>query len=124
MTSRYAGREALEAKRACMKAIKPSPQERTTRQNASMIQRLAPFLDKAEFASLPCQAQRDSPSLRRSSARWPVSGQQSPQAGLGFERKGEELQVHLVDIAIGILRTNPKEDVTPEDNARSAGCAM
>ena len=41
-----------------------------------------------------------------------------------LERKGEELQVHLVDIAIGILRTNPKEHVTPEDNARSAGCAM
>jgi hypothetical protein len=38
--------------------------------------------------------------------------------------QGEELQVHLVDIAIGILRTYPKEDITPEDNARSAGCAM
>jgi hypothetical protein len=31
----------------------------------------------------------------------------------GFESKDEELRVHLVEIAIGILRADPKEDVAP-----------
>ncbi len=31
----------------------------------------------------------------------------------GFASKDEELRVHLVEIAIGILRADPKEDVTP-----------
>ncbi len=30
-----------------------------------------------------------------------------------FASKDEELRVHLVEIAIGILRADPKEDVTP-----------
>ena len=30
-----------------------------------------------------------------------------------FASKDQELKVHLVEIAIGILRANPKEDVTP-----------
>jgi hypothetical protein len=30
-----------------------------------------------------------------------------------FASKNEELQVHLVEIAIGILRADPKEDVSP-----------
>jgi hypothetical protein len=32
---------------------------------------------------------------------------------LSFASKDEELRVHLVEIAIGILRAAPKEDVTP-----------
>jgi hypothetical protein len=30
-----------------------------------------------------------------------------------FASKDEELRVHLVEIAIGILRADPKEDVAP-----------
>ena len=37
---------------------------------------------------------------------------------LTFASKDQELKVHLVEIAIGILRADPKEDVTP---ARAAG---
>jgi hypothetical protein len=33
--------------------------------------------------------------------------------GLTFASKDQELRVHLVKIAIGILRADPKEDVTP-----------
>jgi hypothetical protein len=32
---------------------------------------------------------------------------------LSFVSKNEELRVHLVEIAIGILRADPKDDVTP-----------
>jgi hypothetical protein len=32
---------------------------------------------------------------------------------LTFASKDQELKVHLVEIAIGILRADPKEDVTP-----------
>ena len=31
----------------------------------------------------------------------------------GYASKDDELRVHLVEIAIGILRADPKEDVTP-----------
>jgi hypothetical protein len=34
-------------------------------------------------------------------------------AWFGFASKDEELRVHLVEIAIGILRADPKEDVSP-----------
>jgi hypothetical protein len=34
-------------------------------------------------------------------------------AGAGFASKNEELHVHLVEIAFGILRADPKEGVTP-----------
>jgi hypothetical protein len=32
---------------------------------------------------------------------------------LTYASKGDELRVHLVEIAIGILRADPKEDVAP-----------
>jgi hypothetical protein len=34
-------------------------------------------------------------------------------AWVGYASKDEELKVHLVEIAIGILRADPKEDVAP-----------
>jgi hypothetical protein len=34
-------------------------------------------------------------------------------AWFSFASKDQELRVHLVEIAIGILRADPKEDVTP-----------
>ncbi len=33
-----------------------------------------------------------------------------------YASKDEELRVHLVEIAIGILRADPKEDVAPARN--------
>jgi hypothetical protein len=33
-----------------------------------------------------------------------------------YASKDEELQVHLVEIAVGILRADPKEDVAPARN--------
>jgi hypothetical protein len=43
-----------------------------------------------------------------------IAGAASFGAGyLAFASKDQELKVHLVEIAIGILRADPKEDVTP-----------
>jgi hypothetical protein len=43
-----------------------------------------------------------------------IAGAASFGAGyLTFASKDQELKVHLVEIAIGILRADPKEDVTP-----------
>ena len=43
-----------------------------------------------------------------------IAGGASFGAGyLTFASKDQELKVHLVEIAIGILRADPKEDVTP-----------
>jgi hypothetical protein len=43
-----------------------------------------------------------------------IAGAASFGAGyLAFASKDQELKVHLVEIAIGILRADPKEDVAP-----------
>jgi hypothetical protein len=49
-----------------------------------------------------------------------IAGAASFGAGyLTFASKDQELKVHLVEIAIGILRADPKEDVTPARAGRS-----
>src|SRR5271165_3951914 len=42
-----------------------------------------------------------------------VAGAALASGWFSFASKDEELRVHLVEIAIGILRADPKEDVTP-----------